>query len=233
MIKRALIAVAVPVLAVALSGCGQPPPPPTTAEPATTEPDPAQPVVVQPLLARPVSGVQADLQDIALSYRQIGTLLKKKDLAFKTIEARSWLIAEKARDLVEKYEHRHPLREIDPRKAERHPELIKIKAPALIKDLDLVAINAKRLALAAAGWDAKEVREKFANLETAAERCLPAPPPPPEPARPAGAEEPASPEAPVPPAEPAQPVPPAEPAQPAPPADSAKPSAPPPAKGDK
>ncbi len=188
MIKRALIAVTVSVLAVALCGC---PKRPTPNEPAAGTTSPTPTPAVGPVPAGPTGPIHSDLETIAVSYRQIGKLLKKKKLVFPTIEARSWLIAGKARELVDKYEHHRPIRGIDPKKAALSPELIKLKFPELIKDLDLVAINAKRLAMAAARWDAKEVRENFANLKKAADRCLPAPAPAPVPAQPADPADPA------------------------------------------
>ena len=165
MAQRALIAITVLALVSGLSGCKKPRDEAQDdkggGEPAAVE---VKPVDVPAYLVSPEKGehpVRADLRIMALNCRQLSALLdKERDLAFREIEAKGWLIAGKAGGMVGWYKHNNPT--VKP--ADR---------PEFVRDLDLVAVNARRLALAAATWNAKAVRRDFANLDLAAKRCLP------------------------------------------------------------
>jgi len=177
MIQRVLVATAL-VAGACMAGCGGPKVEDSRkAEGAGAQPTAGQPAAPAPresevVLDRPLT----DLEVLSLNVHQLGKLLKKEELAFRVIEAKGWLIAGEAGDLVEKYEKVNPIKIESPLKAEMAPEEVKIRAPGGIRDLDLVSINAKRLALGAATWDEKVVRKNFAKLKSAAGRCLPAAP---------------------------------------------------------
>ena len=102
-----------------------------------------------------------ELRVVAVNYNQLTKLMLRDDLPLRAVEAKGWLIAEKSGRLIETI---------------RHQKREKIEAGLLrelIIDLDLVALNSKRLALEAANWNEKDVRKNFTNLQKAAKRCLP------------------------------------------------------------
>ena len=85
----------------------------------------------------------------------------RDELPLRAVEAKGWLIAEKSGRLLETIRHQ--------KREKIEPGLLR----ELIIDLDLVALNSKRLALEAANWNEKGVRKNFTNLQKAARRCLP------------------------------------------------------------
>jgi hypothetical protein len=191
MVQRTLIAAAVLALAGCLAGCGKKKSEPKPAAAGDQAAEEKAKAAWQPGEdAVPTGEGRTELEKIAVNYRQLEKLLKRKKLPFRSIESLGWRISRKARNLVDGFENVRKEKaqaaedKVPELKAQEQPEYPWSKWPQGVKDLDLVAINAKRLALAAGSWNEESVREKFANLQKAAGRCLPAPPPPPESAQP-------------------------------------------------
>jgi predicted small lipoprotein YifL len=169
-------------LALTFAGCGRKGPDSaetpeageTADQPAVETPEPVEPE------GPPTGTGRTDLESLAIRYRQMAKLMAKEDPAYRTIEALGWRIADKARGLVDKYEHASKERgpaEVDVRKKQVLPEHVWLRSPEAVRDLDLVSINAKGVALAAATLDRKAMRESFGRLKRAADRCLPEPVP--------------------------------------------------------
>jgi hypothetical protein len=182
MTRKCAVVAAAFLAALALAGCGRKGA--GSGEPPEAEQPADQPVVEAPEPVEPegpATGTgRTDLESLAIRYRQMAKLMAKEKPAYRTIEALGWRIAEKARFLVDKYEHATTERgaaELDVRKKQVLPEHVWLRSPEAIRDLDLVSINAKGLALAAATLDHKVMRESFARLKRAADRCLPEPMP--------------------------------------------------------
>lgn len=176
----AISAVLLLALACAPAGCraekDRPAPAPAAAQPA--EPAPAS-VPEQTLPTLP-----AEYRSLGQTCRELAPLCAAAgNLAFPTIEAKSWMAAERAATLVKTWDLAH-------RRAGGKPDQ---GVPPAIVDLDLIAINAKRLALAAATWDSRAVHQHWAKLAIPARRLgmLPAAPaaapPEPRPAEPSAA----------------------------------------------
>jgi hypothetical protein len=124
----------------------------------------------------PAAVGNSDLQWLATNYKQLSVLMQQNPLPYASVESLGWTISRKAQALVERYNHDTKERadaDLGTLIDREAPEYNWMKAGQGIRDLDLVAINARRMALAAGSLDIDGVREKFANLQKAAGRCLP------------------------------------------------------------
>ena len=149
-------------LSVALAFCplGCRKPPASGGGENATAPAPAPPTAPVGAVA-PTAGPAGELQVIAAGWRDLTGLMQKSPLPYPTIEAKSWLVAACADELL-----KIAARTKDP----------DAKSPDsdLLLDVELVGMNAKRLALAAATWDGAATRENWDHLDRACRRVCPA-----------------------------------------------------------
>jgi hypothetical protein len=182
MIQRFLIS-ALTVLCLAITGCskggggsagGGGEPPATVAGGA--EAAPAAPQREEVVV---VTGVgDTELEKIGVKFFQLRKLMTRRRRPYRTIEALGWDIANKSRVLVAEYNVRTrpgASLKLEGDKKVDQPESDWSKLPEDVRQLDLVAINARRLALAAGRLDARGLGESFTKLKLVAERCLPVP----------------------------------------------------------
>ena len=120
---------------------------------------PGAPVTRSAVAAAP--GYAAELQALAANYREMAELCAREKLPFTAIAAKAWEMATEADALLKLAEGAKPA---SPDKA---------GAPdPIIDDVDLISIDSRRLALAAATCDGVEVKANWAKLELPCKRLF-------------------------------------------------------------
>ncbi len=157
---------------LAFSGCGR-----KTAEgtgPAVgVVGSPANPSAPAAPKSEPLPGVRGDLQNIAANWRELGPAMARDPLPFRIVEAKAWAIAASSNQIM-KLAERTTGSPTLPSKGATPEEIGKLgfatgmgddKVPEAFRDVDLIGINAKRLALAAGDFDSAETRKWWTQLD--------------------------------------------------------------------
>ena len=129
---------------------------------APTEPKPAQ-----------LTGTPGELQNIAANWRELQPEMDKDKLAFKVVAAKAWAIAGSV-DQIMKLAERTTGSPTIPPKGASADEVRKLgfavgmgddKVPDAFRDVELIGINAKNLAVAAGSFDTAETGKWWAQLD--------------------------------------------------------------------
>ncbi|MHC4916851.1 MAG: hypothetical protein ACYTGB_15310, partial [Planctomycetota bacterium] len=182
MFQRALIPV-LAVLCLMLSGCSKgggkaPAAAGGPAAPQAGAPAEAPPAEAELVEVFATGAGDTELEKICVKYVQLRKLMRARNLRYRTIAALGWEIHNKSRELVAEYNFKtrpsSAQKLADDKKGDQ-PESDWAKLPRDVRELDLVAINARRLALAAGTLDGRKLGESYSKLKLIADRCLPVP----------------------------------------------------------
>jgi len=151
-------------------GCQKPAGPEPAVAPVPAEPGPAR-SALEP-------GARGELQNIAANWQELAPLVAKDPLSFRAIEAKAWAMAGSADELLKLAERPAGSPALPPKGAS--PEEIRKlafavgaaddKLPEALRDIELVSINAKSLALAASNFDRPGVAGNWAKLDLVCKR---------------------------------------------------------------
>ncbi len=131
--------------------------------------------------ATPTGAGRTQLERIGVHCRQLDAMSKRKPMPYSSLESLGWTISKQAKELVAAYEFARREKALEDEsklgklKEDEAPDASWAKWPDGIKDLDLVASNAKALALAAGTLNRAEIRTRLEKLRKVAGRCLPQP----------------------------------------------------------
>jgi hypothetical protein len=138
-------------------------------------PEPARPAAAPEPPARTESlpGAAGEMQNIAVNWRELRKEMAKEQLAHKLIAAKAWAISGSS-DQIMKVAERATGSPALPPKGASAEEVNKLaftvgmgddKVPEVLRDVELIGINAKNLGVAANGIDSPEVRKWWGQLD--------------------------------------------------------------------